>query len=206
MKRSYNTSLTFLDLLFNTLLCFAALFVISFLLINPINDDGKIDVYADFLITASWPEDMTDDIDVYIQDPLGEIVYFKNKEGSLMHLDRDDLGGSNDLIETGFGVVRYSENREIVTIRKSIPGQYIINVHVYSKKTTESVPVEVQIDKITPFSTIFLDTIILMASGEEKTVCGITLDSEGAVVAIDSVQKRLVREISDQPWSTSRWD
>ena len=35
MKRNYHTNLAFLDLLFNTLLCFAALFSLAFILINP---------------------------------------------------------------------------------------------------------------------------------------------------------------------------
>ena len=137
MRRSYNTNVAFLDLLFNTLLCFAALFVISFVLVNPVSEDGKIDVYADFLITVSWPQDITDDIDVYIQDPEGAVVYFGNKETNLMHLDRDDLGGSHDSIRTEFGVIEYSENREIVTIRKVIPGEYIVNLHIYSKRSSE---------------------------------------------------------------------
>lgn len=206
MKRSYNTSLSFLDLLFNTLLCFAALFVISFVLMNPVSNDGTIDVYADFLITVSWPEDMTDDIDVYIQDPMGEIVYFGNKEGSLMHLDRDDLGGRNDLVETDFGTIEYAENREIVTIRKVIQGEYIVNLHVYSKRSDDPVPVIVQIDKINPFSTVYLDTTDLTSSGEEITVCRLTTNADGDLVSIGYDQKFLVREVSDSPWSTSRWD
>ena len=105
MKRSYNTNVAFLDLLFNTLLCFAALFVIAFILVNPISEDGKVDVYADFLITVSWPKSMVDDIDVYARDPQGNIVYFGNKENGLMHLDRDDLGGSNDFVTTEFGKI-----------------------------------------------------------------------------------------------------
>ena len=206
MRRSYNTSVAFLDLLFNTLLCFAALFVISFVLVNPVSEDGKIDVFADFLITVSWPEEITDDIDIYIQDPQGSIVYFGNKETSLMHLDRDDLGGNHDAIETEFGVIEYTENREIVTIRKVIPGEYVVNLHMYSKRHVDPALISVQIDKINPFSTIFLDTVELGRRGEEKTVCRLILDSDNNVISINALEKPLVREVSDRPWSMSRWD
>ena len=67
MRYKGNNSLAFLDLLFNTLLCFVVLFAISFLLINPVENNKKIDVKAEYLITVSWPKEMKDDIDVYVE-------------------------------------------------------------------------------------------------------------------------------------------
>lgn len=206
MKRVYDTNVAFLDLLFNTLLCFAALFVIAFVLVNPISDAGKVDVHADFLVTISWAEDVTDDVDAYVQDPQGNIVYFGNKETSLIHLDRDDLGGNHDAVETEFGIIEYRENREIVTIRKIMPGEYIINLHMYSKRSSSPAEVTVQVDKMNPFSTILLETITLERRGQEKTVCRLLLNSDGDVVSINSLEKKLVREVADRPWSMSRWD
>jgi len=206
MKRTYNTNVAFLDLLFNTLLCFAALFVVAFVLVNPVSDEGKVDVHADFLITISWPEDVTDDIDTYIQDPQGNVIYFGNKETSLIHLDRDDLGGNHDAVQTEFGIIEYKENREIVTIRKVMPGEYVLNLHMYSKRVPEPAMVTVQIDKMNPFSTVLLETITLERRGQEETVCRITLNSNGDVISISNLEKDLVRKVGERPWSMSRWD
>ena len=61
---------------------------------------GNYDVIvnAEFIITMSWPKDSKDDIDLYVMDPAGNIVYFRDKDNGLMHLDRDDLGDKNDQI------------------------------------------------------------------------------------------------------------
>ena len=49
------------------------------------------------MIIATWPAQFGDDIDLYIQDPTGKVVFFRNKNNELMHLDRDDLGSRGDL-------------------------------------------------------------------------------------------------------------
>ena len=71
MKRNYHTNLSFLDLLFNTLLCFAALFALSFVLINPSKKKNNVRMKAEFMITTTWPRDLDDDVDMYVEDPQG---------------------------------------------------------------------------------------------------------------------------------------
>ena len=193
MRRSYHSNLAFLDLLFNSLLCFAALFVISFLLINPKQKSKTVEVKAEFLIVVEWPETLNDDVDVYVEDPAGNLVFFMRREEGLMHLDRDDLGESNDTLETPSGIVRYGENREIVTIRGTVPGEYVVNVHMYNRKTEQTVPVTVEITKINPFATVLLDTVELEWEGHEKTVCRFKVDSDGAVENLYYLPKSLVR-------------
>ena len=100
MKRNYHTETAFLDLLFNTLLCFAALFSLSFDLINPSKQTKNVEAKADFIITVVWPADMDDDVDTYVEDPAGNLVAFMRREQGLMHLDRDDTGFQSDRIRT----------------------------------------------------------------------------------------------------------
>ena len=50
----------------------------------------------EFLITVFWPDNLEDDVDIYVEDPAGNLVWFKSREPGLMHLDRDDLGKRND--------------------------------------------------------------------------------------------------------------
>ena len=71
MQRQYHSNLPFVDLLFKVLIGFVFLFIVSFLLINPIAKRADIEVKAEFLITVMWPDDLEDDVDTYVEDPVG---------------------------------------------------------------------------------------------------------------------------------------
>ena len=131
MRRSNHVGIGFTDLLFNALLGFVVMFVLAVLLINPIAKSGAVDAKAEFLITLSWPEGRREDVDLYVQDPAGEMVWFRSREAGLMHLDRDDLGERNDVIEVAGRQVRNPLNQEIVSIRGILPGEYVVNLHLY---------------------------------------------------------------------------
>ena len=190
MKRNYHTNLSFLDLLFNTLLCFAALFALSFVLINPSKKKNNVRMKAEFMITTTWPRDLDDDVDMYVEDPQGNLVAFMRREEGLMHLDRDDLGHRNDSIDTEWGVIEFKDNREIVTIRGTVPGEYVVNVHMYMKRSAVvEVPVTIQLDKINPYSTVTIKEVILRISGDEGTAFRFTLNKDGDVIDINQLKK-----------------
>ena len=195
MKRQYHTNLAFLDVLFNALLCFAALFAMSFILINPSKKDNNVVAKGEFVIVMTWPKEMDNDVDIYVEDPEGNLVAFMRREEGLMHLDRDDLGKRNDVVQTQFGEIEYDENREIVTLRGIMPGEYVINVHMYMKREESLLtPVTVQLDKINPYSTIMIKRVTLGDSGEEKTAFRFILNKYGDVVEINELQKTLVKQ------------
>ena len=192
MQRQYHSNLPFVDLLFNVLIGFVFLFIVSFLLINPIAKRADIEVKAEFLITVMWPDDLEDDVDTYVEDPVGNLVWFRSREPGLMHLDRDDLGKRNDEVTTAAGTILFPENREIVTLRGVIPGEYIINIHMYFKVGQEPVPVTIQIDKINPYSVVLRETIELKNKGDEVTVARFSVKSNGDVINVNKLPKKLV--------------
>ena len=195
MKRNYHTNLSFLDLLFNTLLYFAALFALSFVLINPSKKKNNVRMKAEFMITTTWPRDLDDDVDMYVEDPQGNLVAFMRREEGLMHLDRDDLGHRNDSIDTEWGVIEFKDNREIVTIRGTVPGEYVVNVHMYMKRSAVvEVPVTIQLDKINPYSTVTIKEVILRISGDEGTAFRFTLNKDGDVIDINQLKKSLISQ------------
>tara|TARA_Y100000590_G_scaffold425247_1_gene533029 strand:- start:3 stop:599 length:597 start_codon:yes stop_codon:yes gene_type:complete len=194
MQRRYHTNLPFLDLLFNVLIGFVFLFIVSFLLINPVAKRADIEVKAEFLITVFWPDNLEDDIDIYVEDPAENLVWFKSREPGLMHLDRDDLGKRNDEVVTAAGTILFPENREIVTLRGIVPGEYTVNVHCYFKVGSDPVPVTVQIDKINPYSVVIRETIDLVNKGEEVTVTRFSVNSNGEVTNVNKLPKKLVQE------------
>ena len=191
MKRNYHTNLAFLDLLFNTLLCFAALFSLAFILINPSKKNKTVDAKAEFIITVIWPSDMDDDVDTYVEDPEGNLIAFNRREQGLMHLDRDDTGLSFDTISTSFGLVEYKENREMVSIRGYIPGEYVVNVHMYTKREDAETPVTIILEKINPYKVVTGRNIVLKLRGDEKTAFRFTVDDEGKVIQTNQLEKGL---------------
>ena len=88
----------FTDLLFNALLGFTYLFLIAIMFMNPVAKKGIVDPKAEYIITITWPDNNPDDIDTWIEDPNGNLIWFRNPEAGLVHLDRDDRGTANDTI------------------------------------------------------------------------------------------------------------
>ena len=88
----------FTDLLFNALLGFTFLFLVAIMFMNPEAKTGIIDPKAEYILTITWEDNSPDDIDVWVEDPEGQLVYFRATEAGLLHLDRDDRGLINDTI------------------------------------------------------------------------------------------------------------
>ena len=98
----------FTDLLFNVLLSFTLLMFLAIIFMNPIPKTGVINPKAEYIITVSWPDNNPDDIDTYVQNPTGGLVWFRGKESEFVHLDRDDRGLLNDTI-TVLSLIHISE-------------------------------------------------------------------------------------------------
>ena len=138
-NEKYKSTIGFTDLLFNILVGFAFLFIIAFILIKPEAKKHDFERRAEFVVVLEWDHDQSDDIDLYVQDPTGGRVSFRNPIVNFMHLDKDDLGYVNDIVMNVDGTItKVNINREVVTIRGIIPGEYIINVHYYSTRQAES--------------------------------------------------------------------
>jgi len=171
------------------------------MLINPSKNDNNVKSKADFLITVTWPDERDNDVDTYVQDPQGNLVAFMRREEGLMHLDRDDLGKRNDVVQTPLGPIEHQENKEIVTLRGHFPGEYIVNVHMYRRNSMElETEVYVQLDKINPvFKTVVLKKIILQDSGDEKTAFRFVLDANGEVTEINQLPISLTKKGAVRP-------
>lgn len=179
MARKYHSNLAFNDLLFNIMLGFVVLFIIAFLLINPPTKKDEIPMKAEWLIIVQWPDDLHDDVDVWVKAPNGDLVGFKNKETGLLHLDRDDLGISTDMIRVAGELIPNKINREVVTIRGIVPGEYYVSLHMYSKKTEENVPVSITVMDANPYKEVYNITKIMSFKGEEVALPGFVIDEEG---------------------------
>lgn len=184
----------FTDLLFNALLAFTFLFLVALMFLNPPAKTGIINPKADFLISVTWADNSPDDIDTWMEGPNGQLIWFKNPQANLMHLDRDDRGMTNDTLLINGQTIQNPLNQEIVTIRGRPPGEYVINVHYYNSKTQNSVPVTIYLAEVNPaLKVLHYATLMLERVGEEKTAVRFTIGTNGQVSDINTLEKSIVQ-------------
>jgi hypothetical protein len=191
-SRQFRPTDPFIDLLFNALLGFTFLFLISVMFMNPEARKGRVDLKAEYIISATWPDHLADDIDLWVQDPIGETVSYLRKDAAWLHLDRDDRGEINDTITVNGEELIYPINQEIVTVRGIIPGEYTVNLYYYKAAQAEPVQALVKVEKVNPtLQTVYVRRVTLAAQDEEQTVVRFTLDQGGEVQDINLLQKTL---------------
>jgi len=204
-NEKYKSTIGFTDLLFNILVGFAFLFIIAFLLIKPEAKKEDFERKAEFVVVLEWDHDQPDDIDLYVQDPTGTKVHFRLPITNFMYLDKDDLGYANDIVKNIDGTItKVNINREVVTIRGIIPGEYIINAHYYSarkwtgqtlstnvdnsyelgkgKSTGKKLTVKIELHKVDPYKIWWIGEKTFTHRGQEETFVRFTIDSDGKLV------------------------
>jgi len=182
----------FTDLLFNILLGFTFLFFITILFINPISKLGNVNLKAEYIITVDWQDNLPDDVDIWVQDPNGEIVSYLKKDAGWLHLDRDDQGIINDVVIINNKEVIYPINREVVTLRGIIPGEYIVNLYLYEHKSKEPVEAKIIIEKVNPsLKLVYFNNTVLETKDTELTIARFNLDAKGDFT-IGSLQKEIL--------------
>ena len=182
----------FTDLLFNILLGFTFLFFITILFINPISKLGNVNLKAEYIITVDWQDNLPDDVDIWVQDPNGEIVSYLKKDAGWLHLDRDDQGIINDVVIINNKEVIYPINREVVTLRGIIPGEYIVNLYLYEHKSKEPVEAKIIIEKVNPsLKLVYFNSTVLETKDTELTIARFNLDAKGDFT-IGSLQKEIL--------------
>jgi hypothetical protein len=180
-------------MLFKALQVIAFLFFIAMLMVSPDSKDGKIDSKAEFIITMDWPDNHPDDLDLFVQDPVGNIAWYRHREAGFLTLDRDDRGGANDFIIVNGKKIPSPVREEIVTVRGIVAGEYTVNVSHFQAKTGQPVPVNVKVQKLNPTAQVIFDNKLMVDhSGDEKTALRFWLDTEGKVIDVQQRQKSLM--------------
>jgi hypothetical protein len=190
------TFVPFTDIVLNVLLGFTFLVLLTLALVKPEAKAGSVDVKAEVLITVSWPDGAEDDVDTYVKDPLGNIVWFFAREKGFLNLERDDRGAFHDTLMVNGVRVENPLNQETVTIRGIVAGEYVVNVNDYSHKTTGNLPVAVRVEKLNPkVSVVYYGVSNLTHSGDEATAVRFTLDDQGTVTDTNSRPDSLVQQV-----------
>jgi hypothetical protein len=198
--RRLNQADPFIDLLFNALLGFTFLFLVAVMFVNPQARNGRVDLKAEYIISVTWPDQLADDIDLWVQDPLGETVSYLRKDAGWLHLDRDDRGEINDTIIVDGREVVYPINQEVVTIRGIIPGEYIVNLYYYTAAQAQPVEALVKVERVNPtLQTVFVRKLSMTEQDQESTVVRFTLDNQGRLSDVSDLPKKLTPDSLDFP-------
>ena len=211
-KNKYKSTIGFTDMLFNVLVGFAFLFIVAFLLIKPEAKKEDFERKAEFVVVMEWDHDQPDDIDLYVQDPTQNKVHFRLPIINFMYLDKDDLGFANDVVRYKDGTTtKVNINREVVTIRGIIPGEYIINAHYYSARewtrlgqlTTNSdipsrkidsknepITVKIELHRVDPYKIMWVGEKKFFRKGQEETFVRFTIDKVGEQIGAFSYEEK----------------
>jgi len=192
--------------LFKALQILAFLFFVALLIVSPEEDEGKVDSKAEFIITIDWPDNHPDDIDTFVQDPQGQIVWFRRREADFMLLDRDNRGGLNGFVVVNGEKVPTAMRQEVVTIRGIIAGEYTVNVYHFAATTGQPVPVTVMVQKLNPkVDIVAKETIDLRQGGEEVTAVRFTMDAKGAVTETNRIQRSILQTFQNSSKDGKAW-
>ena len=208
-NEKYKSTIGFTDLLFNILVGFAFVFIIAFLLIKPESKKKDFDRNAEFVVVMEWDKEAKGDIDLYVEDPLQAKCSFRQTVANFMHLDKDDLGSVNDTVVNADGTISTVKiNREVITIRGIIAGEYIINAHYYSerdysnidnriemgsmprKRKSKEVTVKVELHKVNPYTILWAGEKKFRGKGQEETFVRFRLDKDGEVLPPFTFEKK----------------
>ena len=156
---------------------------------NPITELSTIEPPGELVFHIGWSPALNVDIDMWVKAPgkTTRAVGYSNKVSKLYALVRDDVGFQND---------PSNSNYEFGYARKSVKGEWIVNLHYYTShimQTTPPVDVYVSITRQhEDSSTVWMSkTITLSRKGEEITAFRFKVDTDGNLVA-DSIGNRCV--------------
>jgi hypothetical protein len=188
------------DVCINLVLVFAVLLRLSIVMANAEQQKNHQTTHAAFLVKINWPSESKDDVDLYVSDPLNQIVYFRQKQIGLMSLDRDDTGREQNMVTLPDGrVVQSQFNEEQVNIRGIIEGEYVVNLHMYRKSDDLPTKVEVALFKSGAGGDmeIHRQMVTLTTEREEETAFRFTLTRDGGVVDVNRLPKHFVDRLQN---------
>lgn len=124
--------------------------------------DGDTHPPAEYQFTLTWANDRNVDLDLWVRDPDNDVIFYGSREAKNISLDRDSRGQITNRTYLKDGTAVDSPNREVISVRAIIPGDYLIAVsyydgsdaatgHAYGKDDpAAAIDAEVIVEKVNP--------------------------------------------------------
>ena len=187
----------FVDLMMSTLIVVTALLMASNAVekakkVEEKKQESSIETDGAYAIVATWPNEANDDVDLYMKDPAGNLIFYGRTTAELMHLEYDDRGDLGDRAMTSTGEVKADINRERAIVRKGMSGEYVVNVHMFAKRYGPPTTVKVALYRLRGDDTEVLSKdIVLKADGDEATAFRFILGPDGEIVSTNELPTSL---------------
>jgi len=193
-KDRFKSSTAFQDLLFNMLLGFVFLFMVALLLINPTAKKADVPKKAEYLITITWDDHSSTDVDLWVRSPSGKVASFMQKNAGLLHLERDDLGIQNDRVMDHAGnEVVVKINEETVTLRGIESGEYEVMAHIYRTPLAGAYgDITIKVMQINPYGVRFIGSVPYTQKGQALSLVRFQLDKEGKFLGYNNLPSNFV--------------
>ena len=130
-----------------------------------------VTTFGQYAVTMSAKT--TDDIDLYVRDPHGDIAWYGSLQAGPLSLEHDQIPGITDPRKDGV--------HELTLIRESAPGEYVANVQVYNGAKPTFVTVELWDLRGMHKRVILTRTLRVHYPGQQATAFRWRLNAAGAL-------------------------
>jgi hypothetical protein len=165
----------------------SSLFLVSLVMVEPPPKQlSAVQTYGLYAVTLTWPRSCDSDLDLYVREPDGKIVWYAGKDATVAHLEHDDLG----LGGTGYAK---GPNFERTVIRGVQPGEYTVTVHVYQQNECRPESALVELWRLEGADRrIVSQRLRLRGQGDERTAFRWSLRSNGDTYGVNRLPANLV--------------
>lgn len=148
---------------------------------------SAVKTYGTYAVILTWPKSCNADLDLYLRQPDGAVVYYNHVNGTVAHLEHDDIPGA------GLGY-RDQGNFERVVLRGYEPGEYVANVHVYATYTCHMpVRATVELWRLSgEDGRVTGRELMMRRAGDEQTAFRFSIRRNGDTYGVNQLERSLV--------------
>lgn len=146
---------------------------------------SSVTTYGQYAV--SMTAKTSDDLDLYVRDPAGDVAWYGSLQAGPLSLEHDQIPGVTDPVAGGV--------HELTVIRESKPGEYVANVDVYNGNKPAEATVEVWDLRGIRKRLVLRRTVRVRFPGQQVTVFRWRLNAEGNLAGHDTLPANLLRDL-----------
>ena len=166
---------------------FLSCLLVVFVAVAVTSRPPQVKTYGSYAVVARWPAG-SNDVDLYVRDPAGNLCYFHNTQAGQMQLEHDDLG----TLASNYGNGR--PNVERTVLRGTTPGQYVVGANFFLQRTPKGrIPVSVELWDLRGDDRVLKSRVVYVAhTGDQRTPFRFTVDASGRVTGFSYLAANLI--------------
>jgi hypothetical protein len=129
----------------------------------------------------------SDDVDLYVRDPQGQIAWYGSLQAGALSLEHDTIPGVTDPRKDGV--------HELTVIRESVAGEYVANVQMYSGSAPARLTVELWDLRGLKKRVVYARTFRIAGQGTQATAFRWRLNAKGDLVGHNLLPADLLRHV-----------